>query len=148
MARTKRFKTVAGYLRSTGDNAYYAAQEAKRAGRPLHSERDARRRILNALFPQIGIKDQIGPTEKPIDVVTRLRRAPENEKQAKNLDTILQWLRRRLGPRVQFLGATAESWGVIRGGEEFTGEEFDAIEKLASESGISFDEAKRMHRCR
>jgi hypothetical protein len=135
-------KTIAGYLRSTGDNHYYAQEKAKLAGKPSLSDEEAQRQIINNLLPQIGIAGQIGATEKPIDVVTRLRQAPENEKQAKNLDTCLQWLGRRLGPRIRPIGSWATSSSIIRSGEEFTQEEFDAIEKLARERAIGFDEAK------
>jgi hypothetical protein len=136
----KKFKTIAGYLRSTGDAHYYAQEKAKLAGRPALSDEEAQRQIINNLLPQIGIVGQIGSTEKPVDVVTRLRLAPENEKRAKDLDTCLQWLGRRLGPRITCANATI--WKIVRAGEEFTQEEFDAIEKLARERAIGFDEAK------
>jgi hypothetical protein len=140
----KKFKTVAGYLKSAGDGFYYKQEMAKLKGTVTLSEEQARREILNNLLPQIGIKDQIGPAEKPVDAVERMRKAPENEKQAKNLDTCLQWLGRCLGPRLIARGATI--WKITRAGEDFTEEEFNAINKLASESGVGFDQAKEVYR--
>jgi hypothetical protein len=140
----KKFKTIAGYLRSAGDNHYYAQEKAKLAGVPALSDEEVQRRIINNLLPQIGIAGQIGPTEKPIDVVTRLRQAPENEKRAKELDTCLQWLGRRPGPRIRPIRSSAVATGVTitRDGEDFTWEEFHAIERLAVERAIDFNEAK------
>jgi len=45
-----------------------------------------------------------------------------------------------LGPRL--FAANSTIWRVVRAGEEFTQEEFEAIEKLARERAIDFDEAK------
>ena len=60
MAR-KKFKTVAGYLRSAGGDFYYAQERAKHAGAPVTPDEEGQRRILNNLLPQIGIAGQIGP---------------------------------------------------------------------------------------
>jgi hypothetical protein len=113
----KKFKTIAGYLKSAGNDFYDKQERANRAGTLTVSEEQARRDILNYLLPQIGIKGQIGPAEKPIDVITRLRQAPERDAgQIENLDTCLQWLGRRLGPSSVFVGATTETHRAISGG--------------------------------
>jgi hypothetical protein len=113
----KKFKTIAGYLKSAGDKFFYAQEMAKLKGTVTVSEEQARREILNNLLPQIGIKGQIGPAEKPVDVITRLRQAPERDAgQVKSLDTCLKWLGRRLGPNAVFVGATAETWRTTSGG--------------------------------
>jgi hypothetical protein len=93
----KKFKTVAGYLRSMTDDLYFAQQKAKWAGKPALSDEDGLRQIVNNLLLQLGIKDQIGLAEKPLLAVERLRKAAENEKQAKDLDTCLRWLARPEG---------------------------------------------------
>jgi hypothetical protein len=145
MAR-KKFKTVAGYLRSMADSLYLGQEKAKLAGKPALSDEDGQRQIINNLLLQLGIKDQVGFGEKPLVAVERMRKAAENDKLAKDLDTCLRWLARPEGRYVKFVGAAVTRVGVTYAGERFTEEEFAAIEKLASVRAITLEEAVKAFR--
>lgn len=109
MARTKKFKTVAGYLRSMENDLYYQQERAKREGRSAISDDEGQRQIINNLLRQIGVA-VIEQTESPLAGVKRLRQAT-NEAQGKTLDACLKWLTQ---PTVhaQFIGATVSKQGV------------------------------------
>jgi hypothetical protein len=140
MAR-KKFKTVAGYLRSMGDDLYFAQEKAKLAGRPAISDEEGQRQILNNLMPFLEIKDRIGFNEKPLDAIERMRKAAATEKQAKALDTCLKWLKQ---PRVRMevISASAPiNTGIIFAGKNFTEEEFAKIKQFARERAIPLRQA-------
>jgi hypothetical protein len=115
---------------------------ARSAGRPVPSDEDGQREILNNLLPQIGNKDLIGPSEKPIDAIKRMRQATGHPGLVKNFDICLRWLNQPR-VRVKFVAAHSVATGpsVIFDGEEFTTEEFASIRKLADERAISIEEA-------
>jgi CRISPR/Cas system type I-B associated protein Csh2 (Cas7 group RAMP superfamily) len=149
MAR-KKFKTVAGYLRSMGDDLYYKQETAQRQGRPAISDAEGKRQILNNLLPQIGIAGCIGSDEKPVDAIKRLREAAQTERDIKNLDACLKWLRVPPTPmHMQFIGASSSVTGVgmMFRGESFTPEETQAIEKIQRERRLpSIADAIRIYR--
>jgi hypothetical protein len=92
--RHKKFKTVAGYLRSMGDNLYYRQEMAKLRGGAGLSDEEGEKQIINNLLPQIGISGVIEPTEKPRDGIHRLRQTVQDERHMKALNDCLKWLGR------------------------------------------------------
>jgi hypothetical protein len=95
--RHKKFKTVAGYLRSMGDNLSYRQEMAKLRNGVTMSDEEGERQIINNLLPQIGISGSIEPAEKPPDGIHRLRQTVQEERHIKALNDCLKWLGRDRG---------------------------------------------------
>jgi hypothetical protein len=97
MTRHKKFKTVAGYLRSNGDRLFW---------RPLPDDKEqliaavriGQRDILNNLLPQIGIADRIGDAELPREGIERLLKLGGNEQQVAALEACRRWLKNFIIP--------------------------------------------------
>jgi hypothetical protein len=93
----KKFKTVAGYLRSGGDRLLY---------RTLPQDKDQRiavvqagqRDIINSLLPQIGITHRIEASEKPSDGIKRLLAMGGTAQQVAALEACGRWLKSFLIP--------------------------------------------------
>jgi hypothetical protein len=96
MAR-KKFKTVAGYLRSGGDQllSRHLPEDKERC---IAVVRAGQRDILNNLFPQIGIADRISDAELPREGIERLLRLGGNEQQVAALETCRRWLKNFIIP--------------------------------------------------
>jgi len=148
MRRQKKFKTVAGYLRSAEEHLWYEQSAAKREGRSGISDEDGQRQIINNLLPQVGIETlKIG--EKCSEGIDRLRQASTDERQSKVLDDVLKWLRKprllgsssRITCRVQVIGSTHEPGGVIHRGKHYTNAEYEALEAICRERGVDMDRA-------
>jgi hypothetical protein len=114
----KKFKTVAGYLRSMGDQLYYKQEKAKLEHRPVISDDEGERDIINNLLPQLGIVGRIGQDEKPRDGVKRLQQAAQGDAQVKALAACLKWLNGS-SQRVRFIGATPTSSRVTISGVSY-----------------------------
>jgi hypothetical protein len=67
----KKFKTVAGYLRSCGDRLLYRTLPEDKNQR-IALVQTGQRDIINSLLPQIGITHHIETSEKPSDGIKRL----------------------------------------------------------------------------
>jgi hypothetical protein len=104
MARRK-YKTVAGYLRAMENDLGYKQEMARLHGKPVISVEDGQRQIINNFFVFLSIKDRVGPTEKPLDAIKRMRAAAVTDKQKADLDTCLKWLAQEPG-RLEFVGVT------------------------------------------
>ncbi len=156
MARTKKFKTVAGYLRCKGDQLRYKVcglenqDRDQRWAKVYAGQRD----ILNNLLPQLGLAC-IEATEKPDDGIRRLAQMGGTEQQVAALAACQRWLKdfflpisssMRVTSGSSFVGATATTRSVIFGGERFTGEEADAIEAICRERKVSFEEGIKIFR--
>jgi hypothetical protein len=145
MKQRKKFKTFAGYLRSMGDELYYAQEKAKlRGGRPI-PEDEGQRQIINNLLTQVGTTGRVGLTENPRDGVKRLQAEPQTERAAEALAACAKWLAE---PRVRatFVGASATHHSTIFAGETFSEEEWTTVEKIARERAVETTEAVRIFR--
>jgi hypothetical protein len=90
----KKFKTVAGYLRSMHDNLSHRQGMARLRGGTSLSDEEVERQVINSLLPQTGIGGVIGPTEKPREGIHRLRQTVQDEQHIKILNDCLKWLGR------------------------------------------------------
>ena len=93
----KKFKTVAGYLRSMSDQLLWRDLPEDKEQR-IAAVRAEQRNILNNLFPQIGIPDRIGDAERPREVIERLLKLGGNEQQVAALETCRRWLKNFMIP--------------------------------------------------
>jgi hypothetical protein len=143
MAR-KKFKTVAGYLRSMSDDLYYAQAKAEQQGRQPIADEDGLRQILNNLLPQLGI-GRIDDHERLIDGIQRLQQTAHGDQQTKALVDCLKWLKQPT-PRVIFVGAKATSHTMTFRGEEFSEEESARLEEICREQKVSMIDAVRILR--
>jgi hypothetical protein len=94
----KKFKTVAGYLRSGGDLLLCRPSLPVDKEQCIAEVRAGQRDILNNLFPQIGIGDRIGDAELPCEGVERLLKLGGNEQQVAALETCRRWLKNFIIP--------------------------------------------------
>jgi hypothetical protein len=141
MARTKKFKTVAGYLRSNENEKLCGVDPDSDA------ERTIERQIINHMLPQLGITDTIKLDEKPRDGVERLLQQTTEVRQLKALKDCRKWLRRAKG-HWTVTSSTAVSRGMIYRGQDFNAEETAAIEQIQSEQKVSIDKAIEIWRSR
>ena len=88
----KKYKTVAGYLRSCGDRLQYGKLPEDKDQR-IAAVQAGQRDIINNLFPQIGLAHRIEPTEKPIDGVARLLAIGGTAQQVSALEACRRWLK-------------------------------------------------------
>ena len=88
MTRTKKFKTVAGYLRSAEDRLYSQRAMAELQGQPAIAEEDGKRQIINSMLPQLGL-ERLQATEAPRDGIKRLQQTAQTDQQKKALDACL-----------------------------------------------------------
>ena len=88
--RTKKFKTVAGYLRHMDSQLSYREATAELKHRP-YSIADDQREAINNLLRQHGI-GLIAAHEKPSDGVVRLQQLTEDGEKKKTLAACLKWL--------------------------------------------------------
>lgn len=90
--RTKKFKTVGGYL----NNHYDTLRWAEHKGRKLEERDrvDLHRRTINSLLPQIEVTDSIKPHEEPHAGIARLHAADTFTPRKKKLADIQRWLQR------------------------------------------------------
>jgi hypothetical protein len=98
----KKYKTVAGYLRSCGERLQYGKLPEDKDQR-IAAVQAGQRDIINSLLPQIGLAQHIEATEKPIDGITRLLAQGGTEQQVAALETCRRWLKNY----VIVLGVTA-----------------------------------------
>jgi hypothetical protein len=66
--------------------------KARQAGRPVISDDDGYRQIINNLLAQKGFADRIREDEKPSGGIARLRQTATDEAQAKLLKTCAQFI--------------------------------------------------------
>ena len=88
----KKYKTVAGYLRSCGDRLQYGKLPEDKDQR-IAAVQAGQRDIINNLLPQIGLAHRIKPTEKPIDGVARLLAIGGTAQQVSALEACRRWLK-------------------------------------------------------
>lgn len=118
MAKTKKFKTIAGYFRNI-EETYILAKQVKPG---TDAERAIERRAINQLLPQGGITETIADSETPLDGVKRIRELTTDPDRMKTLDACRKWLKR---------------WrlvGVVSGGstEFYRGQQVTTAEGLVS----------------
>ncbi len=149
MARTKRFKTISGYLRSTEESRILAALVEPGSDR----ERAIERGIINGLLPQVGVAQTIAADETPLDGVDRIRALTTDPAQIKTLDACRKWLNRwRLvgvkttATSVRTEAATFIPGGMIFRGVDYSPEETEAIQAIKRERGIGTQEAVEIFR--
>ena len=149
MARTKKFKSVAGYLRSMGDRLRCSGlpkdQEARWA-----AVQAGQRAAINNLLPQLGITELISPTEPPHEGIERLLKSGGTEAQATALETCRRWLKNFWVPVSSTMAAAPPRENFTSSmtfrGEEFTPEETKAIEAIHSERKVTMAEAIALFR--
>ena len=88
----KKFKTVAGYLRSCGERLQYQEFPEDR-DQHIAAVRAGQRNIINQLLPQIALAGCIEATEKPIDGVQRLLAMGGTAQQVAALEACRRWLK-------------------------------------------------------
>jgi hypothetical protein len=88
----KKYKTVAGYLRSCGERLQYGKLPKDKDQR-IAAIQAGQRDIINGLLPQIGLAQRIEVTEKPIDGVTRLLTQGGTAQQVAALESCRRWLK-------------------------------------------------------
>jgi hypothetical protein len=143
MARTKKFKSVAGYLRSMGERIKYSnlPEEEEARWNAVHA---GQRTAINNLLPQLGIPELIGPTEPPREGVERLLKLDGNEEQAAALETCRRWLKNFWVPVSSSVSTSTPAdfrSGMIFRGEEFTPDETETIEAIQRERKMTMTEA-------
>ena len=143
MKKRKKFKTIAGYLRSMEQDLWHQQAIAERSGKVGISDDDGRRQIINNLLSQIEGAGSIDQAESPRDGVKRLRVTATSARQVEALDACARWL---VHPpaKVTFVGATAESAGMIYRGKDYTQQEIEALRAIQREHGVSLDQAIQM----
>ena len=94
MTRTKRFKTVLGYLRHESDSLSFKQEMARLHGQPVISDENGEREILHRLLPQVEVTDRIGDDEKLIEGLRRLRANAQTDRARKSLDDCIKWASR------------------------------------------------------
>jgi hypothetical protein len=99
----KKYKTVAGYLRSCGERLQYDGKLPEDKDQRIAAIRAGQRDIINGLLPQIGLAQRIEATEKPIDGVARLLAQGGTAQQVAALEACRRWLKNY----VIVLGVTA-----------------------------------------
>ena len=97
MAKPKKFKTVAGYLRSKGDQLLWRDLPEDKE-QLIAAVRAGQRDILNSLLPQIGVTDRIEDAELPREGIERLLKLGGNERQVATLETCRRWLKNFVVP--------------------------------------------------
>jgi hypothetical protein len=143
MARHKKLKTAAGYLRSMGERIRYSGLPKEQEAR--WNEVRAKQRIaINNLLPQIGITELIGPTEPPHEGIERLLKAGGNEAQVAALEACRRWLKDFWVPVSSTVASVTT--GMIFRGEEFSPEDTKAIEAICSERKVTMTEAIALFR--
>jgi hypothetical protein len=93
----KKFKTVAGYLRSESDRLLCRSLPEEKE-QLLAAVRTGQRDILNNLLPQIGIADRIGDAELPREGLKRLFELDRSEQQVAALEACQRWLKNFIIP--------------------------------------------------
>jgi hypothetical protein len=93
--RHKKFKTVAGYLRSCGERLQYHELPEDKDQR-IAAVQAGQRDIINNLLPQIGLAQRIEATEKPIDGIARLLAQGGTAHQIAPLEACRRWLKNYL----------------------------------------------------
>src|SRR6516164_7316596 len=93
--RHKKFKTVAGYLRSCGERLQYHELPEDKDQR-IAAVQAGQRDIINNLLPQIGLAQRIEATEKPIDGIARLLAQGGTAHQIAALEACRRWLKNYL----------------------------------------------------
>jgi hypothetical protein len=91
MARTRKFKSVAGYLRSCGDRLDRKLPEDK--DQRIAAVQAGQRDIINNLLPQIPLTQRIEATEKPMDGIERLLALGGTDQQVAALKACQRWLK-------------------------------------------------------
>lgn len=145
MKRRKKFKTIAGYLRSMEQDLWHRQGMAELNGKPGIADDDGHRFIVNNLLSQIERAGSIGPAETPRDGVKRLRATAINPAEIEALDACAKWLDKP-GVKVAFVGTRSEvtSVSVTYAGKHYTQQKFEVFEKLQREHGCSLDQAIAM----
>ena len=91
MARVKKFKSVAGYLRSCGERLRYKLPKDK--DQRIAAVQAGQRDIINNLLPQIALTQRIETTEKPSDGIKRLLAMGGTAQQVAALEACYRWLK-------------------------------------------------------
>ena len=89
--RTKKFKTVSGYLRSADNRLQYDLPKDR--DQRIAAVRSGQRDIINNLLPQLGLSTTIDVNEKPSDGIARMLAAGGTEQQVKALKDCQRWLK-------------------------------------------------------
>jgi hypothetical protein len=151
--KRKKFKTVAGYLRSKAERIRESnlpkEQAAQRAA--VYA---GQRTAINNLLPQLGFSNLIGPTEAPHEGVERLLKLNLNEQQTAALKTCQRWLKNfsvahwvvttSASPPVEF--RTGGQTRMIVAGESFTHAETEAMEAIQRARKTTITEAIALFR--
>jgi hypothetical protein len=143
MARTKKFKSVAGYLRSHGERIRYSRLPKEEEARRYYVQA-GQRIALNNLLLQLGITDLIGLTEPPHEGIERLLKSNGTEEQATALEACRRWLKNFWVPVSSSVSTSTPAdfrSGMIFRGEEFTPDETEAIEAIQRERKMTMTEA-------
>lgn len=74
---TRKYKTIAGYLRSCEQRILSKLPTADGPERVVAVVRARQREAINQLLPQIGIDDRIGDDEAPSDAIGRMIEQPQ-----------------------------------------------------------------------
>jgi hypothetical protein len=93
--RHKKFRTVAGYLRSCGDRLQHSKLPEDKDQR-IAAVQAGQRDIINNLLPQLSLAQRIEATEKPIDGITRLLAQGGTAQQIAALEACRRWLKNYL----------------------------------------------------
>jgi hypothetical protein len=146
--KPKKYKSVAGYLRSMGERIRCSGlpkeEEARR-----NAVQAGQRTAINNLLPQLGITELIGNTEPPHEGVERLLKLGGNEAQASALETCSRWLKNFWVPVSSSVSTSTPAdfqSGMVFRGEEFTPDETQAIVAIQSERKVTMTEAIALFR--
>jgi hypothetical protein len=143
MARTKKFKSVAGYLRSMGERIRYSGLPEEKEAR-WDAVQAKQRLVLNQLLPQLGITELIGTAEQPDEGIERLIKLGGHEAQAAALETCRRWLKNFWIPISSSISTSTPAGfrsGMVFRGEEFTPAETETIEAIQRERKMTMTEA-------
>jgi hypothetical protein len=89
---TKKFKTVAGYLRSENDRLHYKIPQGASPDERIAAAEKRQRVIINQLLPQLELP-KLDDNETPSDGVKRLIAIGGSERQLKALRDCERWLK-------------------------------------------------------
>jgi hypothetical protein len=89
---SKKFKTVAGYLRSENDRLHYGALRNVEGEARVAATKAGQRDIINRLLPQLGLA-KLDNDEGPRDGIKRLIAIGGTDQQVKALKAIERWLK-------------------------------------------------------
>jgi hypothetical protein len=89
---SKKFKTVAGYLRSADDELHCGALRNIEGEARIAATKTGQRNIINGLLPQLGLP-KLSNDEEPREGIKRLIAIGGTEQQVKALKAVERWLK-------------------------------------------------------